>query len=304
MKEEFTSINSFALFVKVSTRTIQRRIDQFNQNNKTDHKKGVHDSIVDLDLQEHLKKEFMKKEKEPIQQPVQENKNVFEFEVKNKPEEVLISEAEKEMNLIIDQKDFEIETLKKTYNELFEEYKKSNLKFDSVEKENELLLQFNKEKSILISESEKDIQQLNVNLKDMHKGIDLLQIENQRLLLKIGSRLQQRLSSDWLIVVVLLVILCADMIAFSIIGHNSFKEVLPSANIIFAVIGLATGIGSVVTYNRIKEVKLAEIWKWIFGVLQFCVFSFAINEQWFYAETIMTIMFVLVFIGVQRSIKK
>jgi len=118
------------------------------------------------------------------------------------------------------------------------------------------------------------------------------------------STLQERLSADWLIVVVLLVILWADMFAFGSIGHHEFGDKIKYSAVVFSIIGLATGIGSVVTYNRIKNVKTAEIWKWCFGVLQFAVFSLAINEQWVIAEMVMTSMFVLVFIGVQRSIKK
>lgn len=118
------------------------------------------------------------------------------------------------------------------------------------------------------------------------------------------STLQQRLSSDWLIIAVLIVILFADMTAFAIIGQHEFSERISFSPLLFAVIGLATGIGSVVTYNRIEDQRTAEIWKYIFGVLQFLVFSLAINESWFFAELTMTSMFVLVFIGVQRSIKK
>lgn len=116
--------------------------------------------------------------------------------------------------------------------------------------------------------------------------------------------LQERLSADWLIISVLVVILFADMTAFAIIGQHEFSGKITGSAFIFAVIGLATGVGSVVTFNRIEEKQTAEAWKWIFGILQFFVFSLAINEVWFYAELIMTSMFVLVFIGVQRSIKK
>lgn len=119
-----------------------------------------------------------------------------------------------------------------------------------------------------------------------------------------SSTLQKKLSADWLIVLVLVVILFADMFAFGSIGHHGFGKRIRFAALFFSVIGLATGIGSVVTYNRIKDLRTAEIWKWCFGVMQFCVFLLAINEEWFWAEMIMTSMFVLVFIGVQRSIKK
>ena len=116
--------------------------------------------------------------------------------------------------------------------------------------------------------------------------------------------LQERLSNDWLILVVLFVILWADMFAFGAIGQQNFSDRLSFAAFFFALIGLATGVGSVVTYNRIQETKTAEAWKWIFGILQFTVFALVVNEAWFWAELIMTSMFVLVFIGVQRSIKK
>lgn len=211
MKEEFTSINSFALFVNVSTRTIQRRISKFNKENSTNHKKGVYDPISDIELQEYLIDEF--KNEEPRKE------NVVEFDLNSK----------------------------------------------------------------------KDFPSCRV-----HSELKLNQL----------STLQRKLSSDWLIVFVLIVILFADMIAFGIIGEHEFQGKIPAAKIVFAVLGLATGIGSVVTYNRIQEFKLSEIWKWAFGVLQFLVFNLTINENWFFAETVMTLMFVLVFIGVQRSIKK
>lgn len=115
--------------------------------------------------------------------------------------------------------------------------------------------------------------------------------------------LQKRLSSDVLIVCVLVIILWADMLAFSSIGMHEFADKVPYPGIVFAIIGLATGIGSVVTYNRIKDTRTAEVWKWCFGALQFAVFSLSINEIWFYAELTMTFMFVVVFVGVQRSIK-
>lgn len=117
-------------------------------------------------------------------------------------------------------------------------------------------------------------------------------------------KLQEHLSSDWLIIAVLIVILFADMTAFAIIAQNRFSDSIWFAPFMFAMIGLATGLGAVVTYNRIEDGKLAERWKIAFGVLQFLVFSLAINESWFFAELTMTSMFVLVFIGVQRSIKK
>lgn len=118
------------------------------------------------------------------------------------------------------------------------------------------------------------------------------------------ATLQDRLSADWLVLLVLGVILWADMFAFGTIGNQNFGTKIPYAGVLFSIIGLATGIGSVVTFNRIKDVKIANLWKWLFGLLQFSVFSLAINEQWFYAEIIMTLMFVFVFIGAQRSIKK
>lgn len=116
--------------------------------------------------------------------------------------------------------------------------------------------------------------------------------------------LQDRLSADYLVLVVLGVILCADMFAFGTIGDHNFGTKIPFAGVMFSIIGMATGIGSVVTFNRIKNNKISNGWKWIFGLMQFSVFSLTVNDQWFYAEIVMTSMFVLVFIGVQRSIKK
>ena len=116
--------------------------------------------------------------------------------------------------------------------------------------------------------------------------------------------LKEHLSADWLIVAVLIIILWCDMFAFGVIGGHEFGDKISYAGFIFSIIGLATGIGSVVTFNRISNDNLAETWKWIFGVLQFSVFSLTVNEYWFWAETVMTLMFVLVFVGVQRAIKK
>lgn len=233
--KEFNSINSFALFSKVSSRTIQRRIEKFNSENNTDHKKGLHDPVVDVKLQNFLLNEF----------------NLFNADLSEKEESNVIT--------LYEAKDDVSDIAKEQTEELIEKV------------------------------SEK------LNLQNREDDINTIETT---------SHLQKKLSSDWLIIVVLLTILCADMIAFGIIGHHNFSKIIPYSHVIFAIIGLATGIGSVVTYNRIKEFKLAEIWKWIFGILQFCVFSFAINENWFLAETVMTLMFVLVFIGVQRSIKK
>ena len=119
------------------------------------------------------------------------------------------------------------------------------------------------------------------------------------------KHLQEKFSADWLVVTVLVTILGADMFAFGAIGFNEFGEKAGGwwVCIPFALMGLATGFGSVVTYNRISDEKLAVWWKSIFGTLQFTVFALVVNEQWFWAELVMTSMFVIVFIGVQRSVK-
>ena len=121
---------------------------------------------------------------------------------------------------------------------------------------------------------------------------------------KPASDLQTKLSSDWLIIAVMVVILWCDMFAFGAIGQNQFSHISKFAGFLFAIIGLATGIGSVVTYNRIKNETTAEAWKYIFALLQFSVFALVINQKFFFAELVMTSMFVAVFVGVQRSIKK
>lgn len=112
--------------------------------------------------------------------------------------------------------------------------------------------------------------------------------------------LQKKLSADWLIVVVMLVILLADGFAFGVIGHHNFGKI-PFAGVAFGVIGLATGVGSIATYNRVKDMVLAERWKYVFAVLQFAVFTAAVNEWWTAGEIVMGLMFVTVFAGVQAA---
>jgi hypothetical protein len=117
------------------------------------------------------------------------------------------------------------------------------------------------------------------------------------------TALQVRLSADWIVIVVLIIVLGADMIAFALIGNHEFSENIPFAWAFFALLGFATGTGSVITYNRIKDETISFRWKIFFSILQYSVFSFSINERWFLAELVMTLMFVTVFVGVQRSIK-
>jgi len=115
--------------------------------------------------------------------------------------------------------------------------------------------------------------------------------------------LQTRLSADWLIMSVLIVILFADVISFGLIGDHEIGDRFQYSWIFFGIMGLATGLGSIVTYNRIQDEKLAVTWKITFGVLQFSVFEFAVNEIWVAGGVVMMLMLVLVFIGAQRSIK-
>lgn len=116
--------------------------------------------------------------------------------------------------------------------------------------------------------------------------------------------IQQRLSSDWLVGLVLAIILFADVFAFSVIGDHEFGEKFSLSFAFFGVMGFATGVGSMISYSRIQDEKLSNAWKWFFGVLQFSVFFLATNEFWIAAEVVMTAMFVFVSMGVQRSIKK
>lgn len=122
-------------------------------------------------------------------------------------------------------------------------------------------------------------------------------------IIKQKTNLQKRLSADWLIVFVLLVILGADAFAFGTIGSVEFGDVSSYSWAFFAILGVSTGIGSIVTYNRIEDDKTANTWKLVFGVLQFLIFELAINDCYMAGGAVMATMFVLVFIGVQRSIK-
>jgi len=70
------------------------------------------------------------------------------------------------------------------------------------------------------------------------------------------TTLQDRLSADWLVILVLFVILFADMFAFGTIGNHNFGTKIKYSAVIFSIIGLATGVGSVITYNRIKNFPL------------------------------------------------
>ena len=118
------------------------------------------------------------------------------------------------------------------------------------------------------------------------------------------STLQQNLSSDGLAILVLIVLLFADSLAFGIIGHNKFNYITQYIGVLFSILGLTTGIGAIVTYLRIEKVSIAEGWKYLFGVCQFLVFFLAVNQYWFLAEIVMTLMFVFSFMGVLKSIRK
>ena len=118
--------------------------------------------------------------------------------------------------------------------------------------------------------------------------------------------LREKLSADWLVMLVLLVILWVDMFSFAAVGSHGFgtkfAEYSSAITVAFSIIGLATGIGSIVSYNRIKDQNAAEAWKWLFGSMQFIIFEGVVNEWWKVSEFTMAAMFVLVFIGVQRAI--
>lgn len=117
------------------------------------------------------------------------------------------------------------------------------------------------------------------------------------------TNLQKRLSADWLILSVLIVIIGADMFSFATIGDYEFGSKFVYSWVFFAVMGLAVGLGSIVTYNRIEDKKTANAWKVVFGILQFLLFEFVINEWLVSGGFVMASMFVLVFVGAQRSIK-
>lgn len=130
--------------------------------------------------------------------------------------------------------------------------------------------------------------------------------QRQKATEKRRKTLREKLSADWLVMLVLLVILWVDMFSFAAVGSHgfgiNFVEYSSIITVAFAIIGLATGIGSIVSYNRIKDQNAAEAWKWLFGSMQFIIFESVVNEWWKVSEFTMAAMFVLVFIGVQRAI--
>ena len=115
--------------------------------------------------------------------------------------------------------------------------------------------------------------------------------------------LQTILSANWMVIVVLLVILWVDMFCFGVIGDHEFGEKWPLSWLPFSLIGLAVGFGSIVTYNRISNEKTANTWKYVFGGLQLLLFEFVINEWLVLSGGVAGLMFVIVSIGTQRSIK-
>jgi len=330
------TIKSFALQCGVSDRTIQRRIQAFNKSSNSEFPSGVNDEIDNESLKLFLKEEFNLTSQfasadipsgssilsstpiRTVEEHEKENEEVnksFDSKMKTKTEE-LISERLKNLMNILDEK-------------AIEELEKIDHKIDFPEgglpvKNNVVEFDLSSEEKVIVPNKklqEEHIQQL----KDISKGLsegkgslisDLVEkiekSKNETLEPVVQNKeqedqmttLQKRLSSDWLIVFVLLVILTIDMIIFSIIGEINFKEKIPFASILFAVIGLATGIGSIATYARIQEERIANIWKWCFSFLQFLIFILTINEHFFLAETVLTTMVCLVFIGVQKSIKK
>jgi len=129
-------------------------------------------------------------------------------------------------------------------------------------------------------------------------------VMKQLLLENDKNNLERILSSDSLVMVVLAMLLILDMFSYGVVGKFVFGDVIDFAGTIFASIGFVAGVGSIVTHNRMNNKGKAVLWKWFFGILQFSVFILAINHQWFFAEIIMTVMIVSVFIGVQSSIKE
>lgn len=114
--------------------------------------------------------------------------------------------------------------------------------------------------------------------------------------------LRVSLSRPWLVISVIIVILFADMFAFGYVAFDQWGSAWVAAG--FVVLGFATGIGAVVTYNRIEDLKSAERWKYIFGALQFTLFEFAVNDLFTLAKLLIGVMFVASFMGALRSIRK
>lgn len=117
------------------------------------------------------------------------------------------------------------------------------------------------------------------------------------------TSLQYKLSSDWLVIVVISVMLIADATAFYIITDNSIGNISKLFAPAFAVLGFFTGLGGVITYARIKNKTTAEVWKWIFAFFQAAAFLSAINFWWSFGKVVITVMMSSVFAGVITSVK-
>ena len=116
--------------------------------------------------------------------------------------------------------------------------------------------------------------------------------------------LRKRLSSDVLVISVLVVMLMSDMVAFYLITNYSFGDLPDWLPRCFAIVGLAVGVGGVITFSRIKNERHAEFWKWIFAFFQAAVFICALFQYWDFGKVILTIMTSTVFAGVVTSVRE
>lgn len=257
-------IKEIASLAEVGVRTIQRDISKFNELNETDHSESEKYDHTDVDLLTFIAN------KRGIEIPITypSSKNIYFGGSERPPSDMFV-----EKNTVNGQID--ILEQQNQVNELFERANRPSLSND------------NGDKRVSVPDN-------------TGKG---RQKSNSKPKTKKKTDLQTRLSADWLVLTVLAIILLMDVFVFGAIGQHEFGEKVPMSWMFFGVIGFATGIGSISTYNRIEKIRVAETWKYIFSVMQLLVFMLTMNEVWFWAEVVMSLMVVTVFTGTQRAIK-
>lgn len=113
--------------------------------------------------------------------------------------------------------------------------------------------------------------------------------------------LAQKLTSDPVVTSVILVLLGADAICFGTIADNAFPDWGWVAIAIYAVIGFAVGVASIISYVRIKNE--AELWKWAFAIFQLLVFLSAKFAWWNMGKVLTAVGITVSFAGVITSLR-
>lgn len=117
-----------------------------------------------------------------------------------------------------------------------------------------------------------------------------------------AAELQATLSHNWLVLLVLFSLILADGVAFSVIAQKAIDSI-QYVGLIFFYIGIICGVGIMVMYAKVKSFMLAEVFKYIYGLLQFVVFEVAIKAKFWSWETCMTFMIVFIGMGVMYTIR-